>query len=151
MRQGNFVGAGVNTVTRSGTNSFSGSVYYQFRDESLVGTKAKNLTYNPGTFDYSNLGVWLGGPIIKNKLFFFGSFEDESLTQPGTTWTANPGGAPVVGNMTRVLASDLEQPELVPEVELQLQHRPATQGTTSRRPRSGTSASSTTTSTSATS
>ena len=107
VRQGNFVGAGVNTITRSGTNSFAGSPYYQFRDESLVGTKAKDLTYNPGTFDYSNLGAWLGGPILKNKLFFFGSVEDEALTAPGTTWTANPGGAPVVGNMTRVLASDL--------------------------------------------
>lgn len=109
VRQGNFVGAGVNTVTRSGTNSYSGSVYYQFRDESLVGKDAGDLKYNPGTFDYSNLGVWLGGPIIKNKLFFFGSFEDESLTAPGTTFTANPGGAPVAGNMTRVLASDLDQ------------------------------------------
>ncbi len=109
VRQGNFVGAGVNTVTRSGTNSLSGSVYYQFRDESLVGKDAGDLKYNPGTFDYSNLGLWLGGPIVKNKLFFFGSFEDESLTAPGTTFTANPGGAPVAGNMTRVLASDLDQ------------------------------------------
>ena len=107
VRQGNFVGAGVNTVTRSGANQFRGSAYYQFRDESLVGTKAGSLTYNPGTFDFGNLGFWGSGPIVKNKAFFFVSFEDESLTQPGTTYTANPGGAPAVGNMTRVLASDL--------------------------------------------
>ncbi len=108
VRQGNFVGAGVNTVTRSGTNKLAGSVYYQFRDQSMVGTKAKDLTYNPGTFDYSNFGTWAGGPIIPNKLFYFVSFEDESLTAPGTTFTANPGGAAVAGNMTRVLASDLD-------------------------------------------
>lgn len=49
VRQGNFVGASVNTVTRSGTNQFRGSIYSQFRNESLVGTKAKGLTVNPGT------------------------------------------------------------------------------------------------------
>ena len=107
VRQGNFVGAGVNTVTRSGANQFRGSAYYQFRDENLVGTKAGTLTYNPGTFDFGNLGFWGSGPIVKNKAFFFVSFEDESNTYPGTTYTANPGGAPVAGNMTRVLASDL--------------------------------------------
>ena len=109
VRQGNFVGAGVNTVTRSGGNQFRGSLYYQFRDQGLVGTKAKDATFNPGTFNYDNLGVWASGPIVKNKLFFFVSLEDESLIQPGTTFRANAGGEPVGGNTTRVLDSDLQQ------------------------------------------
>ncbi len=109
VRQGNFVGAGVNTVTRSGTNEFRGSVYHQFRNERLVGTEAKGLPVNPGTFDHRNTGFWGAGPIVRNKLFFFGNFEDEETTQPGTTFKANLGGQPVAGSTTRVLASDLQQ------------------------------------------
>jgi hypothetical protein len=109
VRQGNFVGAGINTVTRSGTNQFVGSVYHQFRDQDQVGTKAKDLDVNPGTFDFSNTGVWGGGPILRNKAFFFGNFEDEELTRPGTTFRANNGGETPAGAVTRVLASDLQR------------------------------------------
>lgn len=108
VRQGNFVGAGVNTVTKSGTNQFHGSLYRQFRDESMVGDEAKGLSVNAGTFEFANTGGWLGGPVLKNKLFFFGNAEDENLNQPGTTFRANTGGEAAVGNVTRVLASDLD-------------------------------------------
>ena len=77
VRSGNFVGAGVNSVTRSGTNNFRGSGFYQFRDNGLVGKEAKGLTVNPGTFDFTNYGGWGAGPIIKNRLFFFGNAEKE--------------------------------------------------------------------------
>jgi hypothetical protein len=109
VRQGNFVGANINSVTRSGTNQFRGSIYRQFRTEDQVGTKAKDLAVNPGTFEFANTGGWLGGPVVRNKIFFFGNIEDEALTQPGTTFRANAGGEPVAGSVTRVLASDLQQ------------------------------------------
>lgn len=108
VRQGNFVGASVNTVTRSGGNRFQGSLYRAFRNEGMVGTKAKGLNVNPGKFTFGNTGGWVSGPIVKNRLFFFFNVEDESLTTPGTTYTANTGGQPVGGNVTRVLASDLD-------------------------------------------
>src|SRR5437763_4608391 len=108
VRQGNFVGANVNTVTRSGTNKFAGSLYRQFRNQGMVGTQAKALTVNPGTFTYGNTGAWAGGPVEKNKLFFFGNFENEALTKPATAFRANNGGEPAVGNVSRVLASDLD-------------------------------------------
>jgi len=107
VRQGNFVGAGVNTVTRSGTNDFRGSLYTQYRNESLVGTEAGSTEFDPGTFKYNQVGGWLSGPIIRNKLFFFASFETDNLTQPGTNFVANTGGQEVTGNTTRVLESDL--------------------------------------------
>jgi hypothetical protein len=108
VRQGHFVGAGVNMVTRSGANSFRGSGYWWFRDNDLVGTEAKGNTYNPGTFDYDRFGGWASGPILKDKLFFFASYENDKFTQPGTTFRANQGGETVGGNVTRVLASDLD-------------------------------------------
>ncbi|MCB1024302.1 MAG: TonB-dependent receptor, partial [Acidobacteria bacterium] len=123
VRQGNFVGAGVNTVTKSGTNTYSGSVYYLFRKPSLVGTKAGDNTYDPGEFDFKNWGFRVGGPLPffnfgendgpmfisgKNKLFFFFSYENENTTQPATSFVANTGGQAIGGNVTRVLASDLD-------------------------------------------
>jgi hypothetical protein len=107
VREGSFVGANVNTVTRSGTNQFSGSLYTRYRNQSFVGTEAAGLAFNPGTFTTKNTGEWAGGPIIKNKLFFFESFESQNDTRPLNTFTSNPGGVPVGGNTTRVATSDM--------------------------------------------
>ena len=85
-----------------------GSFYHAWRNDGLVGKKAGAIAFNPGTFSYGNTGVWGGGPIERNKLFFFVSYEDEAITQPGTIFNANTGGQPVIGNTTRVLQSDLD-------------------------------------------
>ena len=107
VRQGNFVGAGVNMVTKSGTNEYTGSIYYGFRSSRYVGSQAGPNAFASGTFDYHNIGVNVGGPILKNKLFFFTSWEQDIQASPGTTYRANNGGETVAGNVTRVLASDL--------------------------------------------
>ena len=120
VRQGSFTGAGINTVTRSGTNNFTASGYYRTRNEScsdltnvdtcsgFVGTTASGNRVNPGNFTTHVAGVTAGGPIVKNKLFAFGAYEKQTDTRPLTTFTSNPGGAPVAGNTTRVNASDLQ-------------------------------------------
>lgn len=122
VRQGNFVGAGINAVTRSGTNTYNGSVYYLFRKPSLVGKEAGDNAFNPGEFDYKNWGFRFGGPLPffnfgeggptfisgKNRLFFFTSYENEELTEPGTNFTARNAGQTVGGTVTRVLSSDLD-------------------------------------------
>ena len=109
VRQGNFVGAAVNSVTRSGTNEYRGSFYHQFRGDNMVGTEAFGAVVNPGTFTFGETGEWAGGPVVKNRVFFFQNFENEKTTQPNTTWLANQGGQPVTGSTTRVLAADLDQ------------------------------------------
>jgi hypothetical protein len=109
VRQGNFVGAGVNTVTRSGTNEYTGSAYYFFRDNrrSLHGTRARGLAVDPGEFEFNKYGVSIGGPILRDKLFFFVNYENDGLKAPGTTFRSNTGAEQVGGNITRVLQSDL--------------------------------------------
>jgi hypothetical protein len=108
VRQGNFIGAAVNTVTRSGTNQVSASVYTRYRNQDYVGTEAEGLTVNPGTFTFRNTGVNAGGPIMKNRLFVFGNYENEKDTRPLHTFIANNGSQPVGGSVTRVLGSDLD-------------------------------------------
>jgi hypothetical protein len=107
VRQGNFVGAAVNTVTRSGTNNYTGSFYHRIRNQDLVGTEAKGAVFNPGVFKFRNTGGWAGGPIVRNRLFAFGTYENEKDNRPITTFVANTGGQAAGGNTTRVLASDL--------------------------------------------
>jgi len=108
VRQAGFVGAGVNAVTRSGTNEFSGSAFYNLRNESFVGDKAKGKDVITNNFNVNQYGFRIGGPIIKDKLFFFANAELERRTDPGTNFRANEGGETVTGNVTRVLASDLD-------------------------------------------
>lgn len=107
VRQGNFVGASVDTVTRSGTNSLRAAGYYRFRNQDFVGTEARGNAFNPGTFETKQTGVWAGAPIVKNRLFVFGNFENEKDARPLYSFRANNGGEAVGGNVTRVLASDL--------------------------------------------
>ncbi|HSV87927.1 MAG TPA: carboxypeptidase regulatory-like domain-containing protein, partial [Bacteroidales bacterium] len=107
VRQGDFVGAGVNTVTRSGTNEFRGEVHYSFRNPDLVGRDAGALAFDPGTFQFNQFGFNIGGPIIRDRLFFFADYSQELLESPSTPFVANTGGQPVEGNVTRVLESDL--------------------------------------------
>jgi len=71
VRQSNFIGASVNAVTRSGTNEFSGSVYSYMNNETFKGNKVGDATFTKTPASYKMVGLRLGGPIIKNKLFFF--------------------------------------------------------------------------------
>jgi hypothetical protein len=106
VRQGSFIGAGVNTITRSGTNKVTGAFYHRYRNQDWVGTDAAGQTVNPGTFQFRNTGGFAGGPIVKNKWFAFGNYEDELDKRPLSTFRANRG-EPTGGQITRVLASDM--------------------------------------------
>ena len=98
IRQSGFTGAGINAVTRSGSNEIEGSVYQTQRDNSsrYVGDNARGTTVTASKFDEKVQGFRLGAPIIKNKLFIFGNFETIDRTEPGTTWIST--GSPLTGS-----------------------------------------------------
>jgi hypothetical protein len=88
---GNFTGAGVNAVTRSGTNKFDGSVYLFSRNENTVGDDPISGA-KTAEFKNKQYGARIGGPIIKNKLFFFLNAELSRIEQP-TIFNAGETGA----------------------------------------------------------
>ncbi|WP_295719848.1 carboxypeptidase regulatory-like domain-containing protein [Mucilaginibacter sp.] len=108
VRQGNFTGAGVNTVVKSGTNEVKGTVYYYGRGVRLTGYHAGNTNVPITPFDYHTVGASIGGPIIKNKLFLFVSGEQERVSQPPAT--AYVAGRPGLSgsNVSAVQSSTLE-------------------------------------------
>jgi hypothetical protein len=84
VSKGNFTGASINAVTKSGTNEFRGAYYDYSTDEDNVGSLngAK-----PSQFSDETTGFVLGGPIIKDKLFFFVSREEFSSVSPAEPYT----------------------------------------------------------------
>ncbi|MEO6637846.1 MAG: carboxypeptidase regulatory-like domain-containing protein, partial [Ginsengibacter sp.] len=108
VTQAGFTGAGVNTVTKSGSNTFYGTVYGFWRNQALTGKKVeKNKLVIP---DLSQLqaGFSLGGAIVKNKLFYFVNFETEQRKDEASSYVAQNGSNAGKGNASRVLESDLQ-------------------------------------------
>ena len=82
VRQSNFVGGGINAITKSGTNTFKGTAYAYYSDEGTRGNMLMGESLGAREFSQNKIyGFTFGGPIIKNKLFFFVNYEIQK--QPG--------------------------------------------------------------------
>ena len=94
VRQTNFIGGGVNAITKSGTNTFKGSAYVYHRNENMRGNQAAGVEV-AGARDRdrnTTYGFTLGGPIIKNKLFFFVNAEYAQTPSVAIRWRASEDG-----------------------------------------------------------
>ncbi|XLE34735.1 TonB-dependent receptor [Tamlana fucoidanivorans] len=106
VTQSGFTGASVNAVTKSGTNEFHGTLYGFYRDESMTGKKIKGDKVTRPDLNQSQYGVSIGGPIVKNKLFFFANFEKDERDDLGTNgWVPNRNTGAI--NESRVAVQDL--------------------------------------------
>ena len=94
VRQSGFIGAAMNAVTRSGHNTFEASAYSYFYNEKFRGkyVEGNELTVNPE--QHLLVGARVGGPIIKDKLFFFLNFEMERDVEPGPSRRASTSANP---------------------------------------------------------
>ena len=112
VRQTNFIGGGVNAITKSGTNTFKGTAYVYHRNENMRGNmvagkevagareKDRNTTY----------GFTLGGPIIKNKLFFFVNAEYSTIPTVVNRWRGSEDGvAKPDAYISRTTLEDLQK------------------------------------------
>lgn len=110
VRQSGFIGSAINAVTRSGTNTISGSVYNYFRTEKLQGHKVENSSFLRQKLSFKQYGFRVGGPIIKNKLFYFINYETEKTTTPGQSKLAATASAPYgsANNIARPTRDELD-------------------------------------------
>jgi hypothetical protein len=79
---GGFVGGNINIVTKSGTNEFHGSAFYYTTDDGFSGDESDGVNIDIGDFEEDTYGFTVGGPIIKDKLFFFANYEKFETTVP---------------------------------------------------------------------
>ena len=109
IRQSGFIGSSINAITRSGTNTFSGSVYEYWRSEQQQGDKVGSTTFTRTPFSFKLYGGRIGGPIIKNKLFFFFNYETENQPKFVQTRFAATASAPFgsASNIARPTADSL--------------------------------------------
>ncbi|MCC7247844.1 MAG: TonB-dependent receptor [Lysobacter sp.] len=99
VTQKGYTGANINAVTKSGTNDFKGSVYYVYRDDRGAGRRFNRTTgayFDAPEFEEDTKGFTLGGPILKDRLFFFAAYEE--LTSSRST----PAFGPLGGSRTNV-------------------------------------------------
>ena len=93
VRQSGFTGASINTVTKSGTNDWKISAFAFYRDQNLVGNKIDgNDVIANADLSYGQYGFSVGGPILRDKLFFFLSAELTQRDDPGSNFVPNTGG-----------------------------------------------------------
>lgn len=110
VRQTNFIGGGINAITKSGTNTFKGTAYTYFTNQNLRGNKINGMDLGDRAKESKNIyGMTLGGPIIKDKLFFFVNAEYEKQPKKVINWQASENGvADTDRSISRTSKSDMQ-------------------------------------------
>ena len=112
VRQTNFIGGGVNAITKSGTNKFKGTAYYYYKNENMRGNRieGEELTARDAEESTTTYGFTLGGPIIKNKLFFFVNAERSIIPGVVNRWRPSVDGVDVPDKyISRTTQADMQR------------------------------------------
>ncbi len=111
VRQTNFIGGGINAVTKSGTNTFKGTAYIYHNNENMHGNRIDDTDLGErGINRNTTYGFTLGGPIVKNKLFFFANAEYSKVPSVINRWRASEDGVADPDNyISRTTVADLQK------------------------------------------
>ena len=112
VRQTNFIGGGINAITKSGTNTFKGSAYTYFQNQNMRGNSIDGEDLGARAKESKTIyGATFGGPIIKNKLFFFANVEVEKQPHQVIKWRARTEGEQPDENnyISRTTLSDMQK------------------------------------------
>jgi hypothetical protein len=112
VRQTNFIGGGVNAITKSGTNTFRGSAYVYHKNENMQGdaVDGEQITGARNKNRSTTYGFTAGGPIVKNKLFFFVNGEYSMVPSIVNRWRGSDNGVADPDNyVSRTRLSDLQR------------------------------------------
>ena len=101
VRQSNFIGGGMNAITKSGTNTFRGTAYVYYQNEDMHGNRVDGQDIERTPESKTTYGFTLGGPIVKNKLFFFVNAEKLFSPTEVIKWRPSPDG---VEDETRLIS-----------------------------------------------
>ena len=109
VRQSNFTGANIASVTKSGNNLYKGTIYGYYRNQDYIGRNIGDLKLPVQPSSKSTVyGAGIGGPIIKNKLFFYVNGEIEKRVLPSGI-TFYPSGGSGTGNVSNVKVDSLQK------------------------------------------
>lgn len=100
---GQFTACNINAVTKSGSNEWHGSAFYDYTSDALKGDKLEDEDIDTGDFDETRYGLTLGGPIMKDKLFFFVAYEK---LDGANQFDRVPDGAATSGRVIRGVSQE---------------------------------------------
>src|SRR5699024_8987418 len=110
VRQTNFIGGGINAITKSGTNKFKGTAYMYYTNQDMRGNKINGRDQGERAKESKTIyGATFGGPIIKNKLFFFVNGEYVKQPKKVVNWRASEDGvADTDRSISRTSKADMQ-------------------------------------------
>ncbi len=108
VEYGGFQGGTINIVTKSGENDFHGSVLFNRASDSLIGDKSKERDITIGSFEEEFLSATISGPIIKDRLWFFASYEKFEGSDPDAIQFGLPGSGRA-SEISGVTQADIDQ------------------------------------------
>lgn len=111
VRQTNFIGGGINAITKSGTNTFKGSAYTYHYNQNMRGNNIDGEDLGARPEEAKHIyGATFGGPLIKNKLFFFANVEFEKVPQQVVDWRPSTDGVADPDNyISQASVADMER------------------------------------------